>query len=154
MSRYRKKHNKYKKKIVKAATYFFKKKKFKEKFEEIGSDEKFIDSYVSTFLVSELENSQSWLVGGLTGEFFKAGEKRKRPENRNYLSVNVSMNSIKKEEAIAKAQEIKKKVIPDLIATLTTRFDYLHKITDLNKRYLHGGRTTMLYLNLSGHDLI
>ena len=30
----------------------------------------------------------------------------------------------------------------------------LHKITDLNKRYLHGGRTTMLYLNLSGHDLI
>ena len=30
----------------------------------------------------------------------------------------------------------------------------LHKITDLNIRYLHGGRTTMLYLNLSGHDLI
>ena len=30
----------------------------------------------------------------------------------------------------------------------------LHKITDLNKRYLHGGRTTMFYLNLSGHDLI
>ena len=26
--------------------------------------------------------------------------------------------------------------------------------SEIYKRYLHGGRTTMLYLNLSGHDLI
>ena len=44
-----------------------------EKVEEIKSNKEFMDSFFSTFLVSELENSQSWLVGGSQGNLLNLG---------------------------------------------------------------------------------
>ena len=52
LSRYRKKHNKYKNKIVKARTYFFKKKKFKALYIYIFKNDCLImENFIETFLL-------------------------------------------------------------------------------------------------------
>ena len=81
---------------------------------KIGKAEEFLGSYIHRFQVTK--------EGKFTGEFVSAGDKRKRQENRRYLTVEVAMDPFSCESCIAKVQQIKRKVIPSLIQLLESRF--------------------------------
>ena len=58
----------------------------------------------------------------LSGEFAKAGDKRKRIRNREYIGVSFAMSKVDREGAFVK---IKNAVLPVLITTMKNRFvDY------------------------------
>ena len=85
-----------------------------EKLDEIGNEDEFTGSYFSRFSIADNNT--------LSGEFAKAGDKRKRFPNREYISVSFAMSKVDREGAFAK---IKNAVLPVLITTMKNRFvDY------------------------------
>ena len=85
-----------------------------EKLDEIGNEDEFTDSYFSRFSI--VDNNT------LSGEFAKAGDKRKIIPNREYVSVSFAMSEVDKERAIAKIRQIKNAVLPVLSTTMKNRF--------------------------------
>ncbi len=85
-----------------------------QRLEEVGSEMEFLDSYLHRYNVSE--------DGKFSGEFIKAGDKRKRDKNRQYVTINVSLNPFSAEKCKEKVWNIKRKVIPSLIQLLEARF--------------------------------
>ena len=55
-----------------------------EKQDEIGTEDEFLDSYVARFVIQE--------NGRAKGEFTKAGDKRKKRHNREYISVEFDLD--------------------------------------------------------------
>ena len=86
-----------------------------EKLNEIGTDGEFIDSYMNRFEVSE--------DGEFAGMFVKAGDKRKHEENRQYLTINATMQPFSAKNCFEKVWDVKRKVISALIKTLKQRFE-------------------------------
>ncbi len=92
-----------------------------ERIDDIGTDDEFLDSYLHRFNVSE--------DGKFKGEFVTAGDKRKRKQNRRYVTVQVTMNPFSFQECKEKVWNLKRSVIPSLIKLLQSRFkDYNNKI--------------------------
>ena len=85
-----------------------------EKLEEIGDDDEFLDSCMNRYTVVNQET--------LSGQFIKAGQKRKIAENRESVSVSFTMSDASLENAISKIHRIKTEVIPCLTDTLKQRF--------------------------------
>ena len=76
-----------------------------DKLQEIGSDSEFLDSFFNRY---QAEGQSNWLTGQLTGNFAKAGDKRKNVDNRDYVNVSFSMNApINQDVAIATIRRIK-----------------------------------------------
>ena len=86
----------------------------REKEDEIGKEGEFLDSYVSRYHVTE--------DGVAKGQFTKAGHKKKKKQNREYVTVEFSMDGFKRDQCLGKIRGIKKKVIPAVITTLKDRF--------------------------------
>ena len=96
-----------------------------QSLEEIGDDLEFVDSYVHRFKVSTKEGAQSWLSGKLEGDFIRAGDKRKKEQNRSYVTVPFEMSVINEDRALETARILKRKLYTSLIKTLKSRFkDY------------------------------
>jgi hypothetical protein len=85
----------------------------REKEDEIGKGE-FLDSYVARYHITE--------DGVAKGQFVKAGHKKKKKQNREYVTVKFQMNGFDRDQCLEKVRNIKKKVIPVVIATLKDRF--------------------------------
>ena len=81
-----------------------------EKLDEIGMECEFVNSYVARFVISE--------NGLAKGEFVKAGDKRKKQSNREYISVEFGLDIFDKQRCFEKIRRIKSKVIP-VLDTLT-----------------------------------
>lgn len=86
----------------------------REKEDEIGQEGEFLDSYVARYNITE--------QGVAKGEFVKAGHKKKKKENREYVTVEFQMDDFDRDRCLEKVRSIKKKVIPVVIATLKDRF--------------------------------
>ena len=65
-----------------------------QRIDEIGKEDEFLGSYIERFQATE--------DGKLSGEFVTAGNKRKRQENRRYLTVEVAIDPFSREACIAK----------------------------------------------------
>ena len=86
----------------------------REKEDEIGKEKEFLDSYVSRYHVTE--------DGVAKGQSTKTGHKKKEKQNREYVTVEFSMDGFKRDQCLGKICEIKKKVIPAVITTLKDLF--------------------------------
>ena len=86
----------------------------REKEDDIGTEDEFLDSYVHRYVALE--------SGVITGEFVKAGGKRKKKGNREYVKVEFQVDAFDREMCLKKMQDVKRKIIPSVINTLTTRF--------------------------------
>ena len=82
----------------------------REKEDEIGKEGEFLDSYVARYHITE--------DGVAKGQFVKAGHKKKKKQNREYVTVKFQMNGFDRDQCLEKVRNIKKKVIPVVIATL------------------------------------
>lgn len=89
-----------------------------EALEGIGSEDEFLDSSLKRFRPSVIETE-------LVGNYPKAGDKRKKEQNRIYFDLKLSLNKVNVSAAERKAQRLKRKVIPRLMNTIRSRFiDY------------------------------
>jgi hypothetical protein len=85
-----------------------------EKEDEIGKEGVFLDSYVARYHITK--------DGVAKGQFVKAGHKKKKKQNREYVTVKFQMNGFDRDQCLEKVRNIKKKVIPVVIANLKDRF--------------------------------
>ena len=85
-----------------------------EKQDEIRTEDEFLDTFVARFVIQE--------NGLAKGEFPKAGDKRKKRSNREYISVEFDLDDFDRERCLQKVHQIKSNVIPVLVETLKTRF--------------------------------
>ena len=88
------------------------------RLDEVGHECEILDSYISRYNVSE--------DGMFSGEFIRAGDKRKQDEKRQYSIVNSSLHTCVRKKCLEKLWEIKQHVIPALIKLLTA------KVNDFN----------------------
>lgn len=65
------------------------------KMGEIGEEQEFIDSFVCRYRVTNTNDE-------ISGEFIRAGDKRKRADNQEILEVKVPMKKIKADTAVTK----------------------------------------------------
>ncbi|XP_065664896.1 uncharacterized protein LOC136086588 [Hydra vulgaris] len=98
------------------------------KLEEIDTDLEFLDSYVSRYIVIEGKHN---LSETMSGQFSKAGDKRKHPSNRKYIIVNLDMTLVDVDQALCLVRSIKRKVITRLINTLNSRFTSIKEESEI-----------------------
>ena len=65
-----------------------------EKLDEIDTDDEFLDSYVARYVISE--------DGDARGEFVKAGDKRKKKPNREYITVEFQLSNFQSENCFTR----------------------------------------------------
>ncbi|XP_065658486.1 uncharacterized protein LOC136083002 [Hydra vulgaris] len=98
------------------------------KLEEIDTDLEFLNSNGSRYMVIEGKHN---LPETLSGQFSKAGDKRKHPSNRKYIIVNLDMTLVDVDQALCLVRNIKRKVIPRLINTLDSRFTSIKEESEI-----------------------
>ena len=81
---------------------------------DIGTEDEFLNSFVHRYVALESDI--------ITGEFVKAGDKRKNKGNREHVKVEFQMDTFDREMCLKKMQDLKRKIIPSVISTLKTRF--------------------------------
>ena len=70
-----------------------------EKQDEIGTEDEFLDSFVVRFVIQE--------NGFAKGEFPKAGDKRKKRPNQEYIFVEFDLDDFDRERCLQKVHQIK-----------------------------------------------
>ena len=73
------------------------------KIDEIGKEDEFLDSYVRRYKVAAVDGDDC-----VSGEFVRAGEKRKKSSNQNLFEVMVPMKRIKEDAALKKVRHLRK----------------------------------------------
>ena len=73
------------------------------KIDEIGKEDEFLDSYVRRYKVAAVDGDDC-----VSGEFVRAGEKRKKSSNQNLFEVMVPMKRIKEDTALKKVRHLRK----------------------------------------------